>query len=154
MRTILFTILMLFALSCGINCQAQTLKEYAKQHQKELEERQRIEKINYEKACQKGTIEAYNEYLKMYPHGKYVQEINNRISDYDLWKKAKSANTIDGYNEYINNSKYKSYVKQANEAIAELQSVSVWQIVKNSDKEEDVEYFMQKFPKSSCTILR
>lgn len=133
MRTILFTILMLFALSCGINCQAQTLKEYAKQHQKELEERQRIEKINYEKACQKGTIEAYNEYLKMYPHGKYVQEINNRISDYDLWKKAKSANTIDGYNEYINNSKYKSYVKQANEAIAELQSVSVWQIVKNSD---------------------
>ena len=114
MRTILFTILMLFALSCGINCQAQTLKEYAKQHQKELEERQRIEKINYEKACQKGTIEAYNEYLKMYPHGKYVQEINNRISDYDLWKKAKSANTIDGYNEYINNSKYKSYVKQAN----------------------------------------
>ena len=141
---------MLFALSCGINCQAQTLKEYAKQHQKELEERQRIEKINYEKACQKGTIEAYNEYLKMYPHGKYVQEINNRISDYDLWKKAKSANTIDGYNEYINNSKYKSYVKQANEAIAELQSVSVWQIVKNSDKEEDVEYFMQKFPKSSC----
>ena len=29
---------MLFALSCGINCQAQTLKEYAKQHQKELEE--------------------------------------------------------------------------------------------------------------------
>lgn len=40
---------MLFALSCGINCQAQTLKEYAKQHQKELEERQRIEKINYER---------------------------------------------------------------------------------------------------------
>ncbi|WP_346713526.1 hypothetical protein [Mediterranea massiliensis] len=39
MRTILFSILMLFALSCGINCQAQTLKEYAKQHQKELEER-------------------------------------------------------------------------------------------------------------------
>lgn len=150
MRTTLFTILMLFALSCGINCQAQTLKEYAKQHQKELEERQRVEKINYEKACQKGTIEAYNEYLKMYPRGKYVQEINNRIADYDLWEKAKSANTIDGYNEYINNSKYKSYVNQANEAIAELQSVSVWQIVKNSDKEEDVEYFMQKFPKSSC----
>lgn len=34
-----------------------------------------------------------------------------------------------------------------------LQSCSlflIWQIVKNSDKEEDVEYFMQKFPKSSC----
>lgn len=150
MRPTLVTIVMLFALSCGINCQAQTLKEYVKQHQKELEERERVEKINYEKACQKGTIDAYNEYLKMYPHGKYVQEINNRISDYDLWKKAKSANTIDGYNEYINNSKYKSYVNQANEAIAELQSISAWEIVKNSDKEEDIENFMQKFPKSSC----
>ncbi len=149
MRTTLFSLLMLFALSCGINCQAQTLKEYAKQHQKELEERQRVEKINYEKACQKGTIEAYNEYLKMYPRGKYVQEINNRIADYDLWEKAKSTNTIDGYNEYINNSKYKIYVNQANEAITELQSVSAWLIIKDSDKEEDMEHFMQKFPKSS-----
>ena len=150
MRTILFSILILFALSYVTNCQAQELIKFKEQVHKELEERQRVEKINYEKACQKGTIEAYNEYLKMYPHGKYVQEINNRISDYELWKKAKSANTIDGYNEYINNSKYKSYVNQANEAIAELQSVSVWQIVKNSDIEEDIEYFMQKFPKSSC----
>ncbi len=129
---------------------AQKLTSYAKQYKQEAVERQRVEKINYEKACQKGTIEAYNEYLKMYPRGKYVQEINNRISDYDLWEKAKSANTIDSYNEYINNSKYKSYVNQANEAIAELQSVSIWQTVKNSDKEEDVESFMQKFPRSSC----
>jgi hypothetical protein len=150
MKTILFTILMLLALSCGINCQAQTLKEHVKQHQEELEERQRVEKMNYEKACQKGTIEAYNEYLKMYPHGKYVKEINNRISDYDLWEKAKSANTIAGYNEYVNKSKCRIYVNQANEAIAELQSVSIWQIVKNSDKEENIEYFMQKYPKSSC----
>ena len=45
------------------------------QRREELDERQRVEKMNYEKACQKGTIEAYNEYLKMYSHGKYVKEI-------------------------------------------------------------------------------
>ena len=72
MRTILFSILILFALSYGTNCQAQELIKFKEQVHKELEERQRVEKINYEKACQKGTIEAYNEYLKMYPHGKYV----------------------------------------------------------------------------------
>ncbi len=116
-------------------------------------EKQRMEKENYDRACQKGTLDAYNEYLKMYPQGRYVSDINNRITDHALWNKAKSANTIDAYNNYIRNSKFNFYNAQANEAILELRSISEWQTVKNSDNIRDVESFMQVFPESSLVSV-
>ena len=42
------------------DAKAQTLKNYAKQRNQELAERQRMEKSNYEKACQKNTMAEYN----------------------------------------------------------------------------------------------
>ena len=59
---------------------AQTLTKYAKQRNQELADRKLKEKANYEKACNVGTLEAYNEYLSMYPKGKYVQDIKSRIA--------------------------------------------------------------------------
>lgn len=58
---------------------AQTLTKYAKQRNQELADRKLKEKANYEKACNQGTLEAYNEYLSMYPKGKYVQDVKSRI---------------------------------------------------------------------------
>lgn len=132
-----------------IETHAQTLQDHHKLEQQKAAERQRVERQNYERACQNGTLEAYKEYLKMYPNGKFVPDINNRIADYDLWNKAKAANTIDAYNNYIRNSRFKSYVEEANESILELQSIAVWQKVKSSDNIKDVESFIQEFPKSS-----
>jgi outer membrane protein assembly factor BamD (BamD/ComL family) len=132
-----------------IETHAQTLQDHHKLEQQKAAERQRVERQNYERACQNGTLEAYKEYLKMYPNGKFVSDINNRIADYDLWSKAKAANTIDAYSNYIRNSRFKSYIEEANEAIVELQSIAVWQTVKGSDNIKDVESFIQEFPKSS-----
>ena len=59
---------------------AQTLTKYAQQKQHEIAERKRMEKANYEKACQIGTLDAYNEYLSMYPKGLFVKDVKSRIT--------------------------------------------------------------------------
>ena len=77
------TIFMLVMVLCiNSHVDAQTLTKYAKQKQQEIVERQRIEKQKYEEVCQKGTLSAFQEYAKLYPNGKYITEINNRIEDF------------------------------------------------------------------------
>lgn len=137
----------------AIDIHAQTLKNYAKQRQKEIAEMQRVEKVKYEKACQNGTVDSYKEYLKIYPKGRYVSEVNSLIADYDLWSKAKAANTIEAYNSFIQKSQFKSYFAKANEAISELKSIAVWQKVASGDDIKEVESFIREFPNSSCVSV-
>lgn len=67
---------------CAVICicssatlQAQTLIDYQQQKKKEVAERQRVEKQRYESACKKGTLEAFQEYIKLYPKGKYTVDV-------------------------------------------------------------------------------
>lgn len=129
---------------------AQTLTKYVKQKQQEVAEMQRIEKQKYDQACQKGTLEAFKEYVKVYPKGKYIDDINKRIEDFDLWSKAASENTISAYNRYLSNSKYKSFKDKADAAIHDLQAKEEWNSVKNSSDISDIERFMSAHPNSSC----
>lgn len=128
---------------------AQTLTKYVKQKQQEVAKMQRIEKQKYNQACQKGTLEAFKEYLKAYPTGKYIDDMKKRIEDYDLWSKAISENTIFAYNQYLSNSKYKSFKDKAEAAIEELYSKNEWSNVKNSTSISDIEKFMSAYPNSS-----
>mgnify|MGYP001198470557 CR=1 FL=1 len=149
-KTFLILLISLFIIGAGtIDTHAQTLEERHRLEQQKTADRLRVEKQSYDNACQKGTLDAYKEYLRMYPQGRYVSDINNRILDYDMWSKARTTNTIDGYNNYIRNSRFKSYIEEAKEAIVELQSITAWQAVKNSDNIRDVEHFIQEYPKSS-----
>ena len=128
---------------------AQTLTKYVKQKQQEIAEMQRVEKQKYNQACQKGTLEAFKEYVKAYPKGKYIDDVKKRIEDFDLWSKAISENTIFAYNQYLSNSKYKSFKDKADAAIEELYSKNAWNNVKNSTNISDVEKFMSAYPNSS-----
>lgn len=130
--------------------EAQTLIKYQQQRQKEIAERQRVEKQRYELACTKGTLEAFQEYIKLYPKGKYVTDVKNRIEDYNLWSQALKLNTIEAYNNYINSSKFKSFKDEANEAIKELQSKEKWESIKLSKSIYEIERFVRDYPKSSC----
>lgn len=129
---------------------AQTLTQYVKQKQHEVAEMQRIEKQKYDQACQKGTLDAFKEYAKAYPKGKYIDDINKRIEDYDMWSFASSANTISAYNQYLRNSKYKRFKEKADAAIKELQAKEEWNRVKNSTNISDIERYMSAYPNSSC----
>lgn len=130
--------------------EAQTLINYQQQKQKEIAERQRVEKQKYESACRKGTLEAFQEYMKLYPKGKYASEVKKRIEDYDLWAKAVDTNTVAAYDNYLTTSKFKSFKDKANEAIIELQSIEKWKSIKSSKNISEIELFIQTYPKSSC----
>ena len=97
-KTFLILLISLFIIGAGtIDTHAQTLEERHRLEQQKTADRLRVEKQSYDNACQKGTLDAYKEYLRMYPQGRYVSDINNRILDYDMWSKARTTNTIDGY---------------------------------------------------------
>lgn len=116
-----------------INTNAQTLKNYVKQRNQELAERQRMEKSNYEKACNDGSLAAYNEYLSMYPNGKYVQDIKTRIAaiekkiEQEYYKKVCNQGTIQAYNDYIKKYPNGNYVQEAKGRIEDME---LWQKAK------------------------
>lgn len=141
---------------CAVICicssatlQAQTLIDYQQQKKKEVAERQRVEKQRYESACKKGTLEAFQEYIKLYPKGKYAVDVRNRIEDYNLWSEAVKINTIEAYNNYIDSSKFKSFKNNAIESITELQSIDKWESIQSSKNIAEIEMFMKTYPKSS-----
>lgn len=134
----------------SVPMEAQTLINYQQQMQKEIAERQRVEKQRYEFACMKGTLEAFQEYIRLYPKGKYATDIKNRIKDYNLWSKAVKTNTIEAYNNYIDSSKFKSFKDNAIKSITELQSIDKWKSIQSSKNIAEIELFMKTYPKSSC----
>lgn len=140
----------LVCICTSASLEAQTLINYQQQKQKEIAERQRVEKQRYESACDKGTLEAFQEYLKLYPNGKYTSDAKKRIEDYNLWAKAVDTNTVEAYNDYLSISKFKSFKDKANEAIIELQSIEKWESIKSSKSISEIELFIKTYPKSSC----
>lgn len=152
MRINLYKTICILAVGLCINSQvdAQTLTKYAKQKQQEIIERQHIEKQKYEEACQKGTLEAFREYAKAYPKGKYIDDINNRIKDFTLWSKASSDNTIASYTLYLQKSIFQSFKSQAKNEIKKLESIEEWKRVKTSNNRSDIEHFISSFPLSPC----
>ncbi len=111
-----------------------------------------MEAEQYESACQKGTKQALEEFVKAYPDGRHSEEAKGKIEDYDLWLKAQSANTIDGYNEYIQKSKNKSFEKQANDAIIELKAEGEWNNLKTSTSIAELQGFIVKYPQSTKAL--
>ena len=143
-------LIMLFT-SLGSYAKAQSI-QFSK---REMAEIKRVEKVNYEKACKLNTIDAYKEYLNLYEKTNFaprehIDDIKNRISDYDVWSKAKAKNTISAYQSYIRESKYKSYVTDANEAITDIKSTDEWNKIKDSASIEDINNFLANYPKTSC----
>lgn len=146
--TFILTLGLCIGFSCHVN--AQTLTEFAKQKQQEIEERQRVEKQKYEEACNIGTLAAFENYAKLYPKSKYIKDVNNRIADYSLWSYAKAANTLYSYNQYIQKSEYKTFENEAQSAIAELKSQEMWNNIKSSEDKNVVKNFISTYPNSSC----
>ncbi len=150
MRTaVIVSMAFAFLLCISNEAEAQSLTEYAKKRKAEIAEMQRIEKERYEAAVAKGTLAAFQEFLKQYPDGKYSQDVKNRIADYSLWEEAKRTNTIQAYKQYLLTSQFKTFSAEANAAIEDLQSIDEWQRLKSSKSLIEVKYFIKKYPKSS-----
>ena len=139
-----------------IDTNAQTLKNYAKQRNQELAERQRMEKSNYEKACQKNTLAALNEYLSMYPKGKYVQDIRSRIADIerkneqDLYDYAAKVETAQAYEAYL--KKYPNG-RFTIEAKGRLEDMELWKKAKSANTIAAYRHYMSTSKNKSFAQL-
>lgn len=115
---------------------AQSLKNHAKQRNQEFTERQKREKANYEKACQKNTLATYNVYLSMYPKGKYVQDVRKRVAEIerkneqDLYDYAAKVETAQAYEAYL--KKYPNG-RFAQEAKGRLEDMELWKKAKSEN---------------------
>ena len=137
MKKVIYIVLISWILGgMCINTNAQTLKNYVKQRNQELAERQRMEKSNYEKACNDGSLAAYNEYLSMYPNGKFVEDVKERIIaierkvEQDYYDKACSKETVQAYQDYIRKYPSGRYVQEAK---GRIEDMTLWQKAKSAN---------------------
>lgn len=152
MKTLVFIKkLLLFTLfiSVGAYINAQSIQF----SNEEIAEIKRVEKANYEKACELNTIDAFKEYLKLYEAVDFASkehkvDIKNRICDYNLWSKAKATNKNYAYNSYLRDTKYSIYTAEARKAIQDLKSEEEWSKIKYNDNINELEVFINENGKS------
>lgn len=130
----------------------ETLGQYQQRRQRERAELERMEKVNFDKACRQGTLSAYREFLNLYPKGKYAKDVRNRMADYELWSKVKTTNTIEEYQNYLQKSQYKIYAIEANDSIKYLQASLEWEKIKDSDNIEVIMAFIRKYSTTSFNM--
>lgn len=148
----LFIVILFHAIGSYAN--AQSASEFKNLRKEEIEEIQKVEKINYDKACKIGTPKAYNDYLNMYEALDFISmehiiTIKERIKDYDIWSIAKKTNTTDGYKSYLTNSKLKAHTTEAKEALEELKSIELWNEIRLSSNRSSIDKFIADYPNSS-----
>lgn len=143
-------LILLFSLGLIINMPYLTAQ--VNNNQKMAKEEARYETERYERACSINTQSEYKEYLELYPKGRYVTDVKNRLKDSVLWERAKRYNTLVAYNDYLQNSKFKTYATDARLAIKNLESLDEWNKISNSKRIQDFEVFLAKYPKSEYAV--
>lgn len=147
-----------FVLNAGISsiAHAQTLTKYAQQKQREMAEKKRMERTYFEKACQLGTLSAYNEYLSMYPKGQYVEEVKLRISNLEkeaeksLYDNACRLETTQALQEYIDKYPNGLYVKDAR---IRMTDIILWQDAKKQNTIAAYRYYLNTSTSKSYSQL-
>ena len=143
-KIMIVTVVLSQCLTLAVEAQSSSDIERAK-----VAERQRMERVNYERACEKGTVEALKEYIGLYPNGRYTDDAKKRITDYEAWSTACNANTIDAYNTYIETSEYKVFSQAAKDSITEIESIAAWNSIMNEPSLSAIEEFIHTYPNSS-----
>ncbi len=115
MRAILLTILAIVLLAPV--AQAQNLADYASSQREEANEMRRVEKKQFDNACMDPSRQSFQQYLRDYPDGKYVDEAKSRLADFDLWDQTQADGSLQAYKNYKAKSVYKFFLAEANAAI-------------------------------------
>lgn len=80
-----------------------------------------------------NTIDAYNDYIKNNPRGKYVKDARDIIEDEELWRKTLAANDIRALESYLGTTRVKLHVAEAKDRLAVLKDEAAWKQACASD---------------------
>ncbi len=108
------------------------LGNYANSSREEVAEMRRVEKEKFDAACMDPSREAFEQYLDEYPNGKYVNDVNKRLADFDLWDRTRSAGTLQAYKNYVKTSTYKFFRDEAETEINNIEDKDAFEAAKRT----------------------
>ncbi len=161
------------------------LDEIKKRESEEARQREIKAEDDYWQAVEKKrTRDAYNEYMKKYPSGRYFQEANDNLGEIkkreseearqreikaedDYWQAVEKKRTRDAYNEYMKKYPSGRYFQEANDNLGEIKKREsdearqreikaeddFWQAAKKSETKEAYEEYIKKYPHGRYTQL-
>jgi len=94
------------------------------------------------------SIRVCEEYLTLYPHGKYVMEVKSIMlnqKEKQLWEKSELQNTISSYKKYLSVYPNGKYSDVANKAIKTV-DLQAYQKAKNSGTPSAYTYYLNNYP--------
>jgi len=106
---------------------------------------------DWEEANRQGTIEAYEQFLKVHPDADQTNQAKRRLEELRIaedWDIAKSTNTIDAYRVFLSQQPVSKYAKMARAKLDQLVSENDWKHAKSMGTIASYEEFLQKHPKS------
>ena len=128
--------------------------------QEEIEFRKKEEKL-WGAFKQKGTIAAFEEYLKTYPSGRYVSDAKEemaKIKEENLWNSVTRTDTQDAYERYAKKYSSGMHIQEARTAISDicrkteeekqrkLEEDRLWQSVKRRNTLEAHQEYASQYP--------
>jgi outer membrane protein assembly factor BamD (BamD/ComL family) len=117
-------------------------------NRQEARQRER-EQEAFEEACQAGTVDALNSFIRLFPNSSFVAEAQARIDDYSIWSQAQQEATVQAYENYLANSTVRAYENEAQRAISTLKAAAEWEQLKTSTSIADLEDFRSRYPNSA-----
>ncbi|MCX5799951.1 MAG: hypothetical protein NTX17_00980 [Candidatus Eisenbacteria bacterium] len=99
------------------------------------------EQSKFEDAKEKGTIEAYEKFLKKYPQGELAEQAVGEI-----YKLVSKEDSIELYRDFVNRYPTDSWSAQAKSRIEYLQSAEREYVSVDTSSVPDLEAFVSKFP--------
>jgi hypothetical protein len=99
---------------------------------------------DWENTVSKNSITAYEDYLKLYPQGKFADEAKSRIETI-YFEKAEAANTIRAYEEFL---KRYSEGQSADSARSKIEAIYFEQ-AKSVNSIEAYEDFLERYPEGN-----
>lgn len=105
------------------------------------------EKPRFDQAKRENTLEAYDNYLREYPNGKYVSQIR-RLREYPVFKRAERENTLEAYHRYLSEYPKGEYAAQAKK----LAETPVYEQSRKKDTIKGYTDYLREYPNGKYAV--
>ncbi len=124
----------------------QSARQTEQQQQAQLEQ---AEQAHWRSIINSADAAAFNEYLRLYPKGKFAAEAAARLSaiqETAYWQSIAQSKSADPFKEYLQRYPAGKFNKEARARIDEADEASHWATVNGSSDIGQLKAFLQKYP--------
>lgn len=132
--------------------QAELMRQAQAQKQAEMQKQAQLEQVEqaYWKSIMSGSDpEAFKEYLRLYPRGKFVREATARLSDLQevaYWNSIAGSRSAEPFKDYLQKYPSGKFVKDARAMLNELEEAADWSLILASPDADKLKAYLLKYP--------